>query len=146
MKPKDQGRDIPLNPFSRSHHEYGMGVLGRHPFGSPLELEPVSKNEVIPLGSIGPKCLFLLGRRSGLNLADLDAQAVTDLLEAMICPRVPGRVGDRTGGDQADSEAGLRASPRLGAVYECGCHKQGSRDSYQYHGSNSTVSSHLEEL
>ena len=91
---------------ARRHDEDGLRVLGRHPLGGVLELEPVGEDEVVTLGGVGPERLGLLGWCPGLDVADPNPQRITDPLEALVSRRIPGGIRDRARGDEADPHSG----------------------------------------
>ena len=67
--------------------EHGLRVFGRHPLGGVLKLEAVGEDEVVALGGVGPECLSLLGWCAGFDMADLDAERISDATRRNACGR-----------------------------------------------------------
>ena len=108
------GATLPLRPRPGRDDEDRLGILGRHSLGGILELEAVGEHELVPLRGEGPERFILLSRGMGLDVTDRESEGVVDLLKAGVGARVPGGVGNGSGGNETDAETGGREG--LGAA------------------------------
>jgi hypothetical protein len=49
-----------------------MGIVLGHPLGQVLKLEPMGKDQIVPLGGVSTERFVLFRRRSGFDVADMD--------------------------------------------------------------------------